>query len=277
MLALEGLMKYDPLSSMDGLKGKLIIAIDTETTGLKSHLPHSQILEVAAIVYDLENNKEIETYLRNIKIENLPTLANVLRHEKITKPDYNVKDALKLNQYSKKKNIDNLKESMLGLQEFVDKYPDAIIVMHNAKFDMRFINRYLSSIGAGIHNTVFDSEEFAAKFILPALKKLSKSNPDINTMLQGTLKQRKNKNKETGEIEIKYTPSYGLQELGRAFGVKADSAHTAISDVQQMIKIIQKMFDFVNEHANEIVDYKQDISKWDRRAKKKFSRRLNQK
>ena len=38
-IALEGLMQYDPVSSMAGLDGKLIIGIDTETTGLKSHLP----------------------------------------------------------------------------------------------------------------------------------------------------------------------------------------------------------------------------------------------
>ncbi len=133
------------------------VVFDTETTGLSSVYNH--IIEIGAV--KIKSGKIIERYSTfvnpdqtlSFKITELTGISNEM-----------IKDAPKIDQI---------------LPEFKDFIGEAIIVAHNAKFDMGFINIGLKKIGMEeINNPIIDTVELA-RLLYPGLK-----NYKLNTLTE---------------------------------------------------------------------------------------------
>ncbi|MHA0856004.1 PolC-type DNA polymerase III [Paenibacillus sp. CMAA1364] len=137
------------------LKTATYIVFDIETTGLS--ITHSNITEIAAV--KIRDGKEIDRYATFVNPhEKIPFHIQQLTN--IT--DEMVKDAPDLEPV---------------LQKFVEFAEDGILVAHNARFDMGFIQASLKEYGQPImSNPVLDTLELA-RLIYPAMK-----NHRLNTM-----------------------------------------------------------------------------------------------
>ncbi|WP_059053481.1 PolC-type DNA polymerase III [Paenibacillus senegalimassiliensis] len=139
----------------DNLKAATYIVFDIETTGLS--VTQNKIIEIAAV--KMEEGKEIDRYATfvnpHVRIPyNIQQLTNI--------NDEMVKDA---------PDVDEV------LKQFVQFAGDAVLVAHNARFDVDFVNAKLKELGLPeMTNPVLDTLELA-RMLFPTMK-----NHRLNTL-----------------------------------------------------------------------------------------------
>lgn len=139
----------------DILKSTTYIVFDIETTGLS--VTQNKIIEIAAI--KMEEGKEVDRFA---------TFVNP--HVRIP---YNIQQLTNIND-DMVKNAPNVEEV---LPQFVDFAGDAVLVAHNARFDVGFVNGKLKEMGQPeMENPVLDTLELA-RMLFPTLK-----NHRLNTL-----------------------------------------------------------------------------------------------
>lgn len=139
----------------DILKSTTYIVFDIETTGLS--VTQNKIIEIAAI--KMEEGKEVDRFA---------TFVNP--HVRIP---YNIQQLTNIND-DMVKDAPNVEEV---LPQFVDFAGDAVLVAHNARFDVGFVNGKLKEMGhPEMENPVLDTLELA-RMLFPTLK-----NHRLNTL-----------------------------------------------------------------------------------------------
>lgn len=139
----------------DVLKSTTYIVFDIETTGLS--VTQNKIIEIAAV--KMEDGKEIDRYATFVD-----------PHVRIP---YNIQQLTNIND-DMVKGAPDVEEV---LPQFVDFAGDAILVAHNARFDVGFINAKLKEMGLPeMNNPVLDTLELA-RMLFPTLK-----NHRLNTL-----------------------------------------------------------------------------------------------
>jgi DNA polymerase-3 subunit alpha (Gram-positive type) len=139
----------------DKLQDATYVVYDIETTGLS--IRNHKIIEIAAI--KIKNGKEISRF---------ETFINP--HEKIP---YAIQQLTHINDEM----VEHAPELVDKLPEFVEFVQGCVLVAHNARFDMGFIQANLKILGyPELKNTVLDTLEFA-RFMYPNLK-----NHRLNTL-----------------------------------------------------------------------------------------------
>ena len=153
----------------DQITGKLLVFFDTETTGLSPGT--SQVTEIAAIIIDGDTLEEGDSYHVHIKLDD-ETLQRI-EHEKDSTNKYTVERILDMtNYYNSEATVDE-REAIEGLREFIPQ--DAILVAHNAPFDLKMVNTRAKNAGISpiTHfGKVLDTLTMSRQFFLPASQEL---------------------------------------------------------------------------------------------------------
>lgn len=137
------------------LKSAVYVVFDIETTGLS--VMNNKIIEIAGV--KMQDDQEIERFA-----------TFVHPHEKIP---YHISQLTNITDEM----VQDAPELQDVLPKFVDFVGDAVLVAHNARFDMGFIQANLKRLGAKeLTNPVLDTLEMA-RLLLPNLK-----NHRLNTL-----------------------------------------------------------------------------------------------
>ncbi len=195
------------------LKDETYVVFDTETTGLSAAL--NSIIEIGAV--KLKNGEVVEIFETFVDPkERLP--------KKITE-------------------ITGITDEMLvgapliedALPKFIDFIGDSILVAHNARFDIGFIQMGLQKLGMqSISNPVIDTVELA-RFLYPKMK------------------------------------NYKLNTLADAFGVKLENHHRAYHDAEATGHLLWKMVvDLEEKEITNLIEINQHVGKGDYRRLRPF-------
>lgn len=139
----------------DDLKGATYIVFDIETTGLS--VTQNKIIEIAAV--KMVEGKEVDRYA---------TFVNP--HVRIP---YNIQQLTNINDDM----VRDAPDVEPVLKEFVEFASDAVLVAHNARFDIGFVNAKLKELGQPpLDNPVLDTLELA-RLLFPTMK-----NHRLNTL-----------------------------------------------------------------------------------------------
>ena len=125
------------------------VVVDLETTGFSS--TNDKIIEIGAV--KVKNGVVIEQFSQFVN----PKITIPYKITELTGiTDDMVKDAEGIN---------------IVINKFKDFVSDAILVAHNASFDVSFIKKSYNDMGYALNNAVLDTIPLA-KFLFPELKKI---------------------------------------------------------------------------------------------------------
>ena len=253
-------------------KNKIIIAFDTETTGLDPNHPATQLTEIAAIAIDLETKHE-QTY--HDKINLTDEVKQIIRKEKKDgKPFFGnrkIIDNLKMTGYTDKNtNFKDEDKALKGFVSFINSFPSdkTFIMAHNLQFDMKQINTRLKYYNLPKIKDIktIDTLIYARNQLTAILKAMDdKERSDF--LFKKLLIEKEIKR---GEKIIKVKKrSNTLSSLGKAFDVKTDFWHSGIADVKQLIGIYFKLISFFEE-VKDAIDpeiYQDTLAKCQKKAR----------
>lgn len=255
-------------------EGKTLIFLDTELTGIDPNKFYVQLTHIAMMAVD-GSTMEVKDTL-SIKVELSPTLLAILndpnskealeyekenqRHiRKYKKPETHPKELLDKTQYFKSNPGEvkmNEKDALIAAEQFVNRYPGATIIAHNAGFDVKAIQtrRRENGLPPMKRFPVLDTVAVARFFFIPALVSL-KDNPEAQAFLEKILAKTKYRS---------YATSLG--KLADAFEITSSNWHDALADTKMMFEILQKMIEFLKQHKD------LDITKYKGTQAKRFRR-----
>lgn len=248
---LYGITIDDLLDKFLKFGGKTLIMFDLETLGLNPKYEYEQITEAAAWairgedfeILDKLNYKVILSTSAKTLLDDPDSLerANWERRQrrrgKSAMNDPN--DILKMTRYHKI-NPQTEEESLVleRFIQFVVKYPNPVLVAHNAGFDVNFVGTRGAKYGIEIPMIeMLDTLKIARYFFAPAIETLV-DDVEANKLLQSLFRQR-------GKMTH---VSSKLGELAAAFKIDAKYWHTANADVEMMSKVLGNIIKFLGKH-----------------------------
>ncbi len=164
------------------LKAQTFVAFDTETTGLWA--PTHRIVEIGTVRFHLES-EQVETFNSLVNPQR-PMPPEVIRIHGIT--DDMVADAPKVT---------------VVLEQFMEFCSDAIMVAHNAPFDISFVGCELER----------SQLQFSDNLILDTVDIYRRLFPDL--------------------------PGYSLLQLARQFRIAQSQAHRALADAEYVCRLFR--------------------------------------
>lgn len=256
-----GVTLADLLDKLLKFEGKTLIMFDLETLGLNPKYEYEQITEVAAWAVQGEDFEILGKL--NYKV-NLSKSAKTLlddpnslergnwerRQRKRGKGAMNdPNDILKMTRYHKIN--PQIEEEAMALEkfiQFVNEYPNPVLVAHNAEFDVKFVEIRGAKYEIKIPSTeVLDTLKISRYFFAPAIETLVDDEEAIK-LHQSLFRQR---GKMT-HISSK------LGELAAAFKINAKYWHTANADVEMMLGVLLKIIKFLEKHRNVNINKNQE-------------------
>ena len=253
-------------------EGKTLIFFDTETTGLEPNNSYEQLTQIAAVVVDGSTWKILESINEKItktdatnRLMDDPNSPEAKAYQKDSdrwvrkykKPYMHPRDVMKMTHYDAgvpmEKRIDE-KTALLKFEELLSRYPDAILVAHNAVFDMKVTNarRRINGLPPIPRHSVLDTLKIARFFFVPLLQAME-SNEWAKEMLTGLLAKTTYKSYSTT-----------LGKLADAFKIQLDNWHDAGADIKMLIGILEKTIKLLKEHREV------DISKFQKVQGKRY-------
>lgn len=223
------------------IEGKTFIFFDTETSGTKSGKPYAQITQLAAIAINLNTGETLGNYSETFKLEQ--STINQLEQDKINPPKdrWDIEKTLAYNKYNPEKAKQKPAEGAKELVQWMNSFPNPILIAQNAQFDMSFLNSLLKKNNLQPLNLpVMDLMKFNRIYLEPILNNLERNNVPEAIEKLNLLKNDKGK------------ASFAQDKLGKAFGVDSKGAHDALHDVEQMIGLVKNILDFIKEHSPKI-------------------------
>jgi DNA polymerase III epsilon subunit-like protein len=132
--------------------------------------------------------------------------------------------------------------------QFVNGYPNPVLVAHNAEFDLKFVEirgaRYDIKLPSA---EVLDTLKISRYFFAPAVETLA-DEPMASELFQSLFRQRGT----MSHISSK------LGELATAFKINAKYWHTANADVEMMLGVSQEMLKFLEKHREADINRNQE-------------------
>jgi len=231
--------------------GKTLIMFDLETLGLNPKYEYEQITEVAAWAIRGDDFEILDKLNYKVNLsESAKTLlddpnslqrANWERRQrkrgKAAMNDPN--DILKMTRYHKiDPQIEDEAAALEKFIQFVKKYPNPVLVAHNAGFDMNFVETRGAKYEIKLPKTeVLDTLKISRYFFAPTIETLT-DETEANELLQSLFRQRG---------KLTHTSSR-LGELAEAFKISSEYWHTANADVEMMMGVLEKMIEFLENH-----------------------------
>ena len=216
------------------LSSKTFIFFDTETTGLDQHL--DQITELSAVAvhgpdFEIADKMQARAALSEVTLRRM-------EEQKALPPDpkkWTVERALALTKYNESTLEARPEEDVLReFKEFCTSHP-AMIVGHNAEFDMRMVG---TKIGKIPNQGVWDTMLFARFYFHPMLQVLENTGDETAKEILSGIRDAKGK------------PQATLGKVLQALGISIDGWHTALADVMSTVKAFQGILKYVQDHVN---------------------------
>jgi DNA polymerase III alpha subunit (gram-positive type) len=250
----EGVSIKDVLSNIEKYNENTWIYFDTETTGLSPR--YKQLTEVAAIAVDINNWDEeptiIDTFNKKISLDSF-TKWQIKQDKKYQRGEderiqqgrerteeeeeihkkrkkyMTVQDVLKMTDYGNKEYVGGYfdEQDIIGqFSTWVNSHQNPLLVIQNASFDMKFM---AVRKGTPLERVpVLDTLKIAQLHLIPLLKTIQNVDEESKNTLNKLLKSY-----PSGKQY--YSASQGL--LAKAFNVSVDNWHTALADVEMLMKI----------------------------------------
>lgn len=235
--------------------GKTFIFFDTETTGLTPQ--NNQLTEISAIACDPSDFEfsELDTFSIKVKLgEDLKKRmkSGTPENDEWKKKFANKKfpepsDILRLTRYGEKdREYYTEEESFKMFFDWVESFPEPILVAQNARFDMSFLSR------SGVKNKykVIDTLKAISLFFFPALQaKAAAGDQEAKDIYLNILHKNKPKD-QWGPPKKPIFASSSLGVIAPALGISATEWHNALADVQMMIGTFRKILLMLKDMPN---------------------------
>jgi DNA polymerase III epsilon subunit-like protein len=130
-------------------------------------------------------------------------------------------------------------------KEFLDKYPDRIMVAQNAPFDDRFISAMNKRVGVETNSDkIFDTVSVFRKFLVPALKNFQERVKSGQELPPGDMAILKSlTSPSTGKLTV------SLGKLIKAFDIKNKGWHNALADVLMLLDALKAVVNFIDSRS----------------------------
>ena len=252
--------------------GKTLIFFDTETTGLEPNNSYEQLTQIAAVVVDGSTWKILDSLNEKIaktdatnRLMDDPNSPEAKAYQKDSdrwmrkyKKSYmHPREVMQMTHYDDGVPMENRideKSALIKFEELLAKYPDAILVAHNAVFDMKVTNarRRINGLPPIPRHAVLDTLKIARFFFVPLLQAME-SNDWAKEMLTGLLAKTKYKSYSTT-----------LGKLAAVFKIQLDNWHDAGADIKMLIGILEQTIKLLKTHRDI------DISKFQKVQGKRY-------
>lgn len=137
-------------------------------------------------------------------------------------------------------------EALKQFSDFLNKYPDRVMVAQNAPFDNAFLNKMYERIGeVPPDDIVVDTVMIFRKFLTPGLK-MFKANREAGQELSPEDAKILNDltKKETGNLSV------SLGNLIKAFDVENKGWHDALADVTMLCDVLKAIINFLDVRSD---------------------------
>lgn len=264
-------------NNVESARNKTWIFFDTETTGLKPEKDYNQITQLAAIAVDpkgFEEGQEPQIIGQiNIKINLSDRTKGFMGWEKkkqaeraaagekspfMTVPQIFSMTGYGVSQDPKKRTrkgiapefrFHSMEEALTKFNEFVEQYPDRILVAQNAPFDVGYLNEMHQRYGIPVlDDAVLDTVPVFKMFITPALKQFKADEE------QGKNLSEKDKRLLTKLSAVNKTGApYFTVSLGKlidAFDVVNKGWHDALADVNMLMLVLKAVINYLDSRSD---------------------------
>ena len=241
----------DIVDRINSYQNNTWIFFDTETMGFNPQM--DQITEIGAMALDPTTGEVIGDFDEFIKL-NPPSLARLhdpeseerrqwdKEQKKSWKPLDKPSDVLAMTRYGgKDREYHDEQEILSKFEEFIEQFPNPLLVAKNARFDMHFVNARKSERLK--RYPVLDTDPFIKHHAIPLLIEFANGDFDpfsrrVQLRAQSILKT------------LEYRPGKYSSSLGKmapAFGIDVGDWHNALADVKMTIEMfnsLQKLFTY---------------------------------
>lgn len=252
---------------LDKFANNTWIFFDTETTGLSPHT--DQLTEVAAIAVSPEGWKEppeiMGQYHDKIKLTD-PIVQRLNDPDSPERAEWEKfqhgkrgrlrtpQQVLSLTRYGSRGRTYLEEQKVIdNFINFVEQYPEPVLVAQNASFDMKFLS--VRSERPIPRYPVFDTLPFIKHKLIPTMRTIKNSHPNETARTRAKM-FLDNIFVPRGKFSF-YSASMG--PLSKAYGISADDWHNALADVKMLMKLFKKIVDTL--HYAEDLDIRDRMEK----------------
>jgi DNA polymerase III epsilon subunit-like protein len=224
------------LDLLDGYANNTWIFFDTETTGM--HPKSAQLTEIGAIAVDPNAWNSDASVLGqfNEKISLDPDTLGAISQQQDRPEDVegkSIQDILSMTRYGESdREYGGEQEILDGFYEFVEGFPEPLLVAQNASFDLKFLN--VRSGGKLPRYPVLDTMQLMKYYLVPLLK-TQVSAEDGDPEAQALLDKLYVKKGNWGY----HSTSMGV--VSDAYGISIDDWHNALADVKMMMEMYKEV------------------------------------
>lgn len=236
-------------SILSKIQGKTVIVFDTETSGLSVKLPWVQVTEIAAIAFEADTGKKLDTFHRKVKLTP-ETKAEIDIQKRNMGPDdrgslegpkgANIPDLFRMSRYGDKDAPrEEIKKVYQGFSDFINQFENPVLLGQNVGFDMGQMFAPMKKLGVERpkFGEVLDTMTLARTWIYPLLK-AGEAAGDSKAV---EMLQNFNITDKKGNVKQSFT----LKNLGKVFDVDAKHWHSGISDAMQTYGVFVKMLEYL--------------------------------
>ena len=241
----------DILDRINSYQDNTWIFFDTETMGFNPQM--DQLTEIGAMAIDPKTGDVVGDFDEFIKL-NPPSLSRLhdpeseerrqweKEQKKSWKPLDKPSDVLAMTRYGgKDREYHDEQEILSKFEEFIEQFPNPLLVAKNARFDMHFVNARKNERLK--RYPVLDTDPFIRHHAIPLL--IEFANGDF-----GPFSRRVQLRAQSILKTLEYRPGKYSSSLGKmapAFGIDVGDWHNALADVKMTIEMfnsLKKLFTY---------------------------------
>ena len=254
------------LDLLDGYANNTWIFFDTETTGM--HPGSAQLTEIGAIAVDpnawLSDASVLGQFNEKISLDPDTLKAISQQHDRPEEVGgKSIQDLLSMTRYGESDREYGNEQGILDkFYEFVEGFPEPLLVAQNASFDLKFLN--VRSSGKLPRYPVLDTMQLMKYYLVPLLK-TQVSAEDGDPEAQALLDKLYVKKGNWGY----HSTSMGV--VSDAYGISIDDWHNALADVKMMMEMYKEVVQTVRKGMG--VDISKEQVKVRSHKKRRIKRR----
>jgi DNA polymerase III epsilon subunit-like protein len=228
------------LDLLDGYANNTWIFFDTETTGFD---PNSgQLTEIGAVAVDPKawdaDASILEQFNKKISLD--PETLKTISQQSASPEDVkgkSVQDLLSMTRYGESGKKYNDEQAVLDqFFEFINSFPNPLLVAQNAAFDMKFVN--VRSGGKIPKYPVLDTQQLMQGYLIPLLKtqvKAEEGDPQAQALLDKLYVRKGNWGYHSASMGV----------VSKAYGISIDDWHNALADVKMMMEMYRAVVETI--------------------------------
>ena len=242
------------LDLLDGYANKTWIFFDTETTGM--HPKSAQLTEIGAIAVDPNAWNSDASVLGqfNEKISLDSDTLGAISQQQDRPEDVegkSIQDLLSMTRYGESdREYGGEQEILDGFYEFVEGFPEPLLVAQNASFDLKFLN--VRSGGKLPRYPVLDTMQLMKYYLVPLLKtqvSAEDGDPEAQALLDKLYVEKGNWGYHSTSMGV----------VSDAYGISIDDWHNALADVKMMMEMYKEVVQTIRKGMG--VDISKEQSK----------------